>query len=86
MMPIYLDVRDKSEFDESHVQGAIHIPYKYISELSPQLHDLPKDARLVTYCGLGQRAEIAKTKLEQLGFMNVENGINQSTIEKSLSK
>lgn len=59
---MYIDVREKCEWDEGHLPEAIHCP---LSELKkgnfPK--DLPKDTPLYLYCKAGGRAQIAKTLL-----------------------
>jgi rhodanese-related sulfurtransferase len=60
---IVLDVRRRSEWDESHVEGAVHLP----------LHDLPSRADAVphgqvwVHCGTGYRASIAASMLAARG-------------------
>ncbi len=79
--PIYVDVREPSEFQESHLDGALNIPLMSINSTT-QL-GLPKDAKIILYCRSGNRAGIAKTQLEAMGYSNVVNGINQETIQTS---
>lgn len=82
--PIYIDVREPMEYSVDHLEGAINIPVSSISESDTRLQDIPKETRVVVYCRSGARAENARTKLQQLGFTDVENGINQETIERSI--
>lgn len=68
-----VDVRSKAEWDSGHVEQAVHIPHTEIGErISEVTND--KNAKIVVYCRVGGRAKIAKEKLEELGFTNVENG------------
>jgi rhodanese-related sulfurtransferase len=44
---VLLDVRDREEFAEEHIPGAINVP---LDELKAHLPDLPKDKTVVVYC------------------------------------
>ncbi|SRR5712691_8595714 len=44
---VYVDVRSKESYDESHIPGAISIPE---SQLLARLKDLPVRKFLITYC------------------------------------
>ena len=68
-----IDVRSKAEWDAGHVKQAVHIPHTEIGKRISEVTD-NKDAKIVVYCRVGGRAKIAKEKLEELGFTNVENG------------
>ncbi len=67
---IILDVREQEEYDESHIPGAILIPYTQIEEKAEQL--LPdKDQLLLVYCRSGRRSKIAADSLVALGYTNI---------------
>lgn len=80
-MGIIIDVREPFEFAESHVETALNIPLGQLNIAHPKLSTLGKDEQITVYCRSGGRAGIAKQYLESQGFTNVENGINQDTIE-----
>ncbi|HMS92476.1 MAG TPA: rhodanese-like domain-containing protein [Candidatus Saccharibacteria bacterium] len=82
---IFIDVREPNEYVSGHLEGAINIPLGTIVDNSSQLQDIDKDSHIVVYCRSGARAENAKLQLQQLGFEDVSNGINQAEIEKSNS-
>jgi hydroxyacylglutathione hydrolase len=65
-----LDVRDRNEWDEGHIQGAINIPY-YDIEL--RLQELKPDQPLAVICGSGQRSTIASSLLQRHGFTRLFN-------------
>lgn len=69
---IVIDVRSKEEWDTGHVEQAVHIPHTEIGDRIAEVTD-DKDAKIVLYCAVGGRAGRAKTRLEELGFTNVEN-------------
>ena len=58
-----LDVRRQHEWDESHVAGAVHIPF---SELPPRAGDVPA-GQVWVYCHSGYRAMVAASLLAARG-------------------
>ena len=70
---IVIDVRSEDEWNSGHVDQAIHIPHTEIGKRISEVTD-DKDAKIVVYCAVGGRAGMAKAKLEELGFTNIENG------------
>jgi rhodanese-like protein len=44
---VYVDVRSKETFDESHLPGAISLP---LSQLQERFKELPLKKLLITYC------------------------------------
>lgn len=85
MTPLIIDVREKFEYKMGHVKGAINIPLGQISAGSPKLEDTPKDTPIVVYCRSGGRSGMAAQALMNQGFSNVQNGINQRTVESNLA-
>jgi rhodanese-related sulfurtransferase len=83
MNKLIIDVREPSEYETSHVDGAINIPIGQLND-SGLINDVPKDTNIITYCMSGHRAGLAVNILKIAGYKNVENGINQSTIEKNI--
>jgi hydroxyacylglutathione hydrolase len=61
---VVLDVREPTEFEEGHVEGAIHIP---LGALPRRLDALPTDRRIVAYCAGGDRSATAVSVLERHG-------------------
>lgn len=82
---VIIDVREPEEFNQGHVEGAVSVPLGVI-EQSPEIAKLPKDTPLVAYCRSGARAGMAKALLEQQGFVNVTNGIDQAQTEQMLHR
>jgi NADPH-dependent 2,4-dienoyl-CoA reductase/sulfur reductase-like enzyme/rhodanese-related sulfurtransferase len=68
--PVLLDVREPSEFEAGHLEGALHIP---LNSLRERLGELPRDRRIVVYCAVGQRAYLGCRILMQNGFGEVFN-------------
>lgn len=65
-----VDVRNLTEYEEKHVEGALHVPLGYLPR---QLDMLPRDDALVIHCESGTRAQIAASLLQKEGFDNVVN-------------
>jgi rhodanese-related sulfurtransferase/rubrerythrin len=70
-----LDVRQPSEYETSHIPGAVLIP---LSELSDRLEELDPDKSTLVYCAIGGRSRVAAQMLAGKGFkkvINVSGGI-----------
>ncbi|AGH80721.1 pyridine nucleotide-disulfide oxidoreductase family protein [Psychromonas sp. CNPT3] len=65
-----VDVREESEFAQSHIKGAINIP---LSEIRQRTDELPKDKPLYLHCRSGQRSYNAVLALQNMGFTDVYN-------------
>lgn len=78
---VFIDVREPEEFIRGHVEGAINIPPSDLMSGAKALSDVPKDAKLVVYCITGSRSNASINILKNLGFENIENGINKHQVE-----
>jgi molybdopterin/thiamine biosynthesis adenylyltransferase/rhodanese-related sulfurtransferase len=64
------DVREKNEWDEGHLPGAVHVPKSYLEQWAEdRIPD--KDKVTVLYCAGGVRSAMAADTLAQLGYGNV---------------
>ena len=72
LLMIYIDVRTKMEYNAGCVEGAMH--HDIMDMMAGVLPDLPKDSEIILYCESGNRSMMAKTMLEQAGFLNITNG------------
>ena len=67
---VVIDVRDKEEFATGHIDDAINISRgtleMRITEVVPD-----KSARIVCYCGGGNRGALAADTLQKMGYANV---------------
>jgi molybdopterin/thiamine biosynthesis adenylyltransferase/rhodanese-related sulfurtransferase len=76
--PLFLDVREREEWDEGHLPGATHIPRGWLESRVEQA--VPDRARpIVVYCAAGNRSAFATRTLEELGYQDVASlagGIN----------
>ena len=68
---IFLDAREKKEFDVSHINNAIWIGYEDFD--TSRVQNIAKDEKIVVYCSVGYRSEKIAEKLTASGFTNVVN-------------
>lgn len=68
---IILDTREQEEYDESHIPGAILIPYTEIENKAEEMLT-DKNAQILVYCRSGRRSKIASQSLADLGYTNVK--------------
>ena len=76
-----LDVREQSEYDFVHLEGAKLIP---LNTLPHNIDSLPIDQEIVVYCHHGQRSFYATAYLQQNGYTEAKNligGIDQWATE-----
>ena len=67
---LYLDVRNKDEFERGAIPRAINIP---VDELRNRLDEIPVDKTIIIYCQIGLRGYIAQRILRQSGYNNLFN-------------
>ena len=78
---LLLDVREQSEYDIVHLEGARLIP---LNTLPQHVESLPSDQEIVVYCHHGTRSLYAVAYLQQNGFIDAKNligGIDQWAAE-----
>lgn len=68
---IILDTRTQEEYDESHIPGAILIPYDEISEKAEGVLT-DKNQLILVYCRSGRRSKLAAEDLVKLGYTNIK--------------
>ena len=66
---VIVDVREKHEWDEGHLPGAIHVPRGYL-ELQIEEAVPDKSKTVVLYCAGGVRSLMAGVTLQQMGYEN----------------
>src|SRR5436853_2746274 len=67
---VLVDVREKLEWNEGHIPGAVHVPRGYL-ELQVEEAVPDKDKTVVLYCAGGVRSLMAGATLQQMGYKNV---------------
>jgi len=65
-----LDVRNLSEWEEGHIEGAAHI---MLGTLLDRMDEVPKDRPIMVQCGSGVRSAIGASLLQAKGIKDVRN-------------
>ncbi|EGR30410.1 metallo-beta-lactamase protein, putative [Ichthyophthirius multifiliis] len=85
---IFLDVRNKQEFEEGKIKGALNVPFNELAnQIQNKVFEFPKDKDVYVYCRSGTRSSIACSILRKLGFcnqINIEGGFNELKNNKNL--
>src|SRR6185436_425408 len=69
---VFVDVRERNEWDEGHIPGAIHVPRGNLeSRIEAAVPD--RGARVVVYCATGARSAFATKTLGELGYEDVQS-------------
>jgi sulfur-carrier protein adenylyltransferase/sulfurtransferase len=65
-----VDVREREEWDEGHLPGAVHVPRGNLeSRIEGVVPD--KSRQILVYCAAGNRSAFAAKTLDELGYDNV---------------
>src|SRR3954454_7627204 len=80
--PVIVDVRERHEFEEAHLPGAVHVPRGHLeSRIEGKVSD--KSAPVVLYCASGQRSALAANTLQELlGYEDVASMTGGITLWK----
>jgi adenylyltransferase/sulfurtransferase len=68
--PVLVDVREKYEWDEGNIPGAIHVPRGYL-ELRIEGAVPDRSTPILLYCAGGTRSVLAARTLQEMGYANV---------------
>ena len=69
---VIVDVREKDEWDEEHIPGAIHMSRGTI-ELDIEEKVPDTNAMIICHCGGGGRSALAAESLQKMGYKNVRS-------------
>jgi adenylyltransferase/sulfurtransferase len=70
--PVFVDVRERNEWDEGHIPGAIHVPRGNLeSRIEAAVPD--RETPLILYCASGARSAFAAKTLEEMGYENASS-------------
>ena len=69
---VIVDVRDKDEWDEEHIPGAMHLSRGTI-ELDIEEKVPERNAMVICHCGGGGRSALAAESLQKMGYKNVRS-------------
>lgn len=75
---VFVSVREKAEWDEYHIPGAIWIPHSKLKEKDEFSWKLIKELSnthdyVLTYCGAGHRSGFVANQAQEEGYKNVYN-------------
>jgi sulfur-carrier protein adenylyltransferase/sulfurtransferase len=70
--PVFLDIRERDEWDEGHIPGAVHVPR---GNLESRIENAVPDRgrRIIVYCASGARSAFGTKTLEEMGYVDVVN-------------
>ena len=73
-----IDVRSEAEWNTGYLEGALHIEWQDILQISTQI---PKDEQIYLYCRSGNRSDKATKILLEAGYINAKNAgsINEAS-------
>jgi hydroxyacylglutathione hydrolase len=63
-----VDARNEDEWVHGHVPGAVRMP---VPDIAHHAHEIPREAPVAVHCGVGYRAAIAASLLEQAGLRRI---------------
>ena len=69
---VIVDVREKDEWDEAHIQNATHLSRGTI-ELDIEEKVPDPNALIICHCGGGGRSALAAESLQKMGYENVRS-------------
>jgi len=69
---VIVDVREKDEFDESHIPDAIHMSRGMV-ELEVEEKFPDRNTTIICHCGGGGRSALAAESLQKMGYKNVRS-------------
>jgi molybdopterin/thiamine biosynthesis adenylyltransferase/rhodanese-related sulfurtransferase len=67
-----IDVRERNEFEEGHIPGALHLSKGFI-EIQVEDRVPAKDTPITLYCAAGVRSLLAARSLHELGYSDVRS-------------
>src|SRR5205807_6579950 len=69
---VIVDVREKDEFDESHIPDAVHMS-RGLLELEVEEKFPDRNTTIICHCGGGGRSALAAESLGKMGYKNVRS-------------
>jgi rhodanese-related sulfurtransferase len=70
-MSIFIDAREKKEYEVSHIKNAVWVGYDDFDTL--RLDGIDRNTHLIVYCSIGYRSEKITERLLKAGFINSSN-------------
>ena len=69
---VIVDVREKDEFDGSHIPDAVHMSRGMV-ELEVEEKFPDRNTTIICHCGGGGRSALAAESLQKMGYKNVRS-------------
>jgi len=69
---VIVDVREKDEFDQSHIPDAVHMS-RGVLELEIEDKFPDRNMTIICHCGGGGRSALAAESLQKMGYKNVRS-------------
>jgi len=69
---VFVDVREKDEFDEAHIPDAVHMSRGSL-ELEVEEKFPDRNMTIICHCGGGGRSALAAESLQKMGYKNVRS-------------
>ncbi|HJX98286.1 MAG TPA: rhodanese-like domain-containing protein [Chthoniobacterales bacterium] len=69
---VIVDVREKDEFDESHIPNAVHMSRGMV-ELEVEEKFPDRNTTIICHCGGGGRSALAAESLQKMGYKNIKS-------------
>ncbi len=66
-----VDVRTTGEFNQGHIDKAIHIDFLQSARFDQKFDEIDKSAPVFLYCAAGGRSNAAAQKLKSMGFLKI---------------
>ena len=71
--PLLLDVRERAEYDDSHLLGAINAASLSAAEAALKSANVELSRTIVVYCSVGYRSGAIADRLRRNGYLDVRN-------------
>lgn len=69
--PVFIDTREKKEYNVSHIKDAIWVGYEHFD--MNRLKNIDKNNKIIAYCAVGARSEEITRNLIAAGYTDVSN-------------
>ncbi|PWH87136.1 rhodanese-like domain-containing protein [Brumimicrobium oceani] len=68
---IFIDTREKNEYNVSHIKDAVWVGYDDFK--ISRVQEIEKDTKIIAYCSVGARSENVTRQLIEAGYTDVSN-------------
>lgn len=68
---VLVDVRETEQFEASHEENAINIPYTSIQDAADRIFGNNRELKIVLYCNTGKKCNQAAESLKYLGYSDI---------------